>query len=103
MIHSNHYVDEEGRPAGGTSYGRGFAIGWQNGPIGRGEGRAEPNGAFVEDVIAAARDRLSHYQSGPFASPHNDEAIRHLTEATAALNRRTAEREARAVEGTLER
>ena len=49
-----HWSDKDGNPAGGVSSGRGFAISWQNGPLGRGVERREPNGAFVEDVIAAA-------------------------------------------------
>ena len=47
-----------------------------------------------------AKDRLDYYQSTRFASEFNAEAIRHLEAALAALNARTANREARAVEGT---
>ena len=46
-VTSNHFSDGNGNPAGGTTYGNGFAIGWQNGPLGRGPDRIEPNGAFV--------------------------------------------------------
>jgi len=44
---SEHWRDDKGRPAGGVSSGRGFAISWQNGPLGRGNERRDPNGAFV--------------------------------------------------------
>ena len=48
---SEHWNDENGSPAGGCSYGTGWVISWQNGPLGRGNERKEPNGAFVEDVF----------------------------------------------------
>ena len=98
---SKHFIDEtNAAPAGGQTYGPGFAIAWQRGPLGRGPGRLPQNGAFVEDVIAAAADRIRHYQSTRFAGPENAEAIEHLDLALAALRRRTADREARRVEGT---
>lgn len=53
-----HFLDANGKPAGGHSFGTGFCIAWQNGPLGRGEERAEPNGAFVETILAATRDRI---------------------------------------------
>jgi hypothetical protein len=99
-ITANHFSDADGNPAGGTTFGHGFCIGWQNGPLGRGDERREPNGAFVEDVIAAAIDRLGFYQRSRFACDANAVAIAHLTAALGELQARTAEREKRAVEGT---
>lgn len=125
-IKSQHWNDANGNPEGGTTFGNGFAIGWQHGPLGRhtpgcvtqeminhdgGPGashiycspdcmRREPNGAFVEDVIAAAEDRLEYYQKSRFACQENHEALMHLKSALDALNRRTRSRELRAVEGT---
>lgn len=99
-MHSEHFNDTNGAPAGGTTYGRGFAIGWQNGPLGRGDDRKEPNGAFVEDIIGAAIDRLNYYQQSRFASDYNAAALEHLHKALASLNARTADREKRDVEGT---
>lgn len=99
---SNHFNDSEGRPAGGTTYGSGLCIGWQHGPLGRGEDRLEPNGAFVETVIAAAKDRLEYYQRSRFACAENAEAIVALEAALAACEKRTAKRESRGVEGTHE-
>lgn len=99
-MHSEHFNDASGAPAGGTTYGRGFAIGWQNGPLGRGDDRKEPNGAFVEDIIKAAIDRIDYYQASQFASDYNGRARYHLARALAALNERTADREKRDVEGT---
>lgn len=101
-ITSNHFSDPEGNPAGGITFGNGFTIGWQHGPLGRGEQRRNPNGAFVEDIIAAAADRLKFYQSGNFPGEHNAKALAHLTDALAVLNERTADRERRSVEGANE-
>jgi hypothetical protein len=97
---SMHFNDENGNPAGGTSYGVGFAIGWQNGPLGRGENRIEPNGAFVEDIIDVAADRIRYYQESPFNCKQNANALKHLELALEELNDRTADREERDVEGT---
>ena len=115
-IHAQHWNDSNGNPAGGSTFGNGFAISWQNGPLGRhapecktddpssvcapGCTRRPPNGAFVEDVIAAAQDRISYYQNSRFNCAENAQAFFHLKEALAALNERTAGRETRAVEGT---
>jgi len=97
-----NHDDADGNPAGGSVQGTGMQITWQNGQLGRGEERREPNGAFVEDVIAAARQRLEYYQSGKFACDENAEAIGHLTDALEVLRRRTADREERGVEGVYE-
>jgi hypothetical protein len=99
-IKAEHFSNASGNPAGGTTFGNGFAIGWQNGPLGRGPERKEPNGAFVEDVIEAAANRLRYYQSSRFACPANARALAHLELALEELDARTTEREARAVEGT---
>jgi hypothetical protein len=113
-IKSEHWNDVNGNPAGGTTFGNGFAIGWQNGPLGRhapecGNGlfpcvhgctRRDPNGAFVEDIIDAALDRLRYYQNSRFACDANAKALAHLEEARLVLNQRTKDREARSVEGT---
>lgn len=47
--HENR-VDADGNPAGGSLSGKGLSIEWQDGPLGRGADRKEPNGAFVETV-----------------------------------------------------
>jgi hypothetical protein len=77
-IVERHDKDENGNPAGGTTEGVGIFIEWQNGPLGRGADRREPNGAFVEGVIA----------------------LTHLETALLWLQKRTADREEREVEGT---
>lgn len=95
-----HRTDENNNPTGGFTSGAGISITWQNGPLGRGADRKPPNGAFVEGVIQAALGRLNFYQASKFACETNAEAVKHLELALAALERRTAEREAREVEGT---
>lgn len=95
-----HWVDEQGRPAGGVSSGRGFTVSWQNGPLGSGADRKEPNGAFVEDVIAAVIGRIEFYQASEFRSQYNATALDSLRAAAASLDARTKDRESRQVEGT---
>ncbi len=99
---SEHWVDGDGNPAGGNTFGVGFAIGWQHGPLGRGEERRGPNGAFVEDVINACADRIRFYQGSRFACERNARALAHLEAALEELDARTQEREALGVEGTHE-
>lgn len=97
---SEQWLDGNKNPAGGVSSGRGFTISWQNGPLGRDNERKEPNGAFVEDVLAAVADRLEFYQRSKFNCADNAEALEHIYKAAECLDRRTKEREARKVEGT---
>jgi hypothetical protein len=102
-IEAKSDVDPNGNPTGGYVKATGFSINWQNGPLGRGTERIEPNGAFVEGVIEAARQRIEFYQKangGKFACRENACAITKLEEALHWLNARTQSREKRAVEGT---
>lgn len=98
--HEYHFLDADGNPAGGQSWGQGYAIAWQNGPLGRGAERKPPNGAFVEDILSAAIERMEFYQRSKFACEDNAEALRNMYAARAALQRRTRERINREVEGT---
>lgn len=99
-ILERHDNDAEGRPAGGVTTGLGIYILWQNGPLGRGAERQQPNGAFVEGVISAAIGRLEYYQRGPHACGFNAAAIEHLQKALLELENRTRDRLTRDVEGT---
>ncbi len=92
-------TDAYGNPTGGSVRGTGLEIEWQSGPLGRGEDRKEPNGAFVETVIDAARQRIEFYQASKFKCRENAIAITKLEEALLWLNKRTLDREKRAVEG----
>jgi len=96
-------VDMNGYPGGGFVDGVGIDINWQNGPLGRGDDRIAPNGAFVEDVLDAVRQRIDHYQSaadGKFRCRENEIALTHIETAMLWLDKRTRDREARGVEGT---
>lgn len=99
---SRHVNDSNGKPAGGFSRATGIEIEWQNGPLANpqtGE-RQEPPGAFVETVIAIAADRIRYYQNSEFSCRENALALTKLEEALHWLQHRTADREARGVEGT---
>lgn len=97
---AQHWLDKDSNPAGGCSYGTGFTISWQNGPLGRDADRIEPNGAFVEDVISAVIDRIGFYQDSRFNCARNAVALTRLTEALFELEERTKNREERKVGGT---
>jgi hypothetical protein len=96
IVQNNQY-DTMGRPSGGAASGVGFNIKWQDGPIGFDD---EPNGAFVEDVIAAVIGRLYFYQDSSFKCRENAIAITKLEEALLWLEERTRQRRQRGVEGT---
>jgi hypothetical protein len=100
QLEQEHVLDDGGKPTGGQTVGRGISIVWQDGPLGRGEDRQEPNGAFVEGVIQAALGRLEFYQSTEFRCRENALAITKLEEALHWCQHRTAARESRGVEGT---
>ncbi len=99
-LQATNNVDDEGNPTGGQALGIGLRVVWQDGPLGRPP--VEPNGAFVDDVIEAARQRLEFYQKaagGKFACRENALAITHLEEAMHWLYSRRVAREARQVQG----
>lgn len=99
-IHNEFKHDENGNPTGGQSLARGVQINWQDGPLGTGANRVEPNGAFVEEVIQVAIDRLAFFNESKFRSRENSLAITKLEEALHWLNHRTARREQSGIEGT---
>jgi hypothetical protein len=71
-------------------------LSFQNGPI----KEYGANGVMDENLIAIVIDRLEGFQSGPYACRENAIALTHLENALLWLNHRTAQREARGVEGT---
>jgi hypothetical protein len=98
-------VDDNGTPTGGSVEGVGILIRWQDGPLGRGADRKEPNGAFVETVISALIQRMEFYQrahDGKFFCVENMRCIAKLKSALEALEARSREREGRGVEGAHE-
>jgi hypothetical protein len=98
--YSANRIDENSKPAGGHFVGRGVVIHWQDGPLGRGQDRKPPNGAFVEDVIRAALQRIRFYQATEFACEENADAEMYLDAALGRLNDRTMRRESEGTEGT---
>lgn len=61
------------------------------------------NGCHNEDLIAIVIDRLQCLNQGDFACRENSIAITKLEEAMMWLNKRTADRKARGVEGTSQK
>ena len=101
MLQAENGIDNQGNPTGGYVTALGLEIAWQDAPLGRGPDRKEPNGCFVEMVIEAAMTRLKFYQESKFVCEETAQALAHLSEALNCLDRRTHNREARGVEGTL--
>ena len=101
---SSNLTDVHDLPAGGMVDGLGLSIRWQAGPLGKeGTDRLEPNGAFVETVIAAALQRIEWYQEvseGKFACEENRQSIIYLNKVLGLLDQRTKDRQQRGVEGT---
>lgn len=88
----------KGNPAADSSCNDDTAVHllFQNGPI----AEVGVNGITHEALLAILIDRLEHFQNGPFANPHNRDALTHLQMAQKALHDRTRERMERGVEGT---
>lgn len=61
------------------------------------------NGCHNEDLIAIVLDRLYSLNQGDFKCRENSIAITKLEEAMMRLNKRTADRKARGVEGTSQK
>lgn len=72
-------------------------VSFQNGPI-KEQG---VNGLSQEALIAVLIDRLEGFQSGQFKCHDNELALDHLQYARLMLHKRTMDRVARDVEGTL--
>jgi hypothetical protein len=92
-FHSDHFTTD-GLPDGGVSFGTGFSISWQRGALRNDDGTFKlPNGAFIEDIIDAALNRLEYHQDSPFACEENAQAIILLKQALEILDNRTKRRE----------
>lgn len=96
-IVEDHRLDKDKNPAGGKTFGLGFDINWQNGPVSK---KNSPNGAFVEGILEAVCGRIKFYQASKFACRENKMAIFHIQRALRWLEKRTRERLKRNVEGT---
>jgi hypothetical protein len=112
LVQSQFTTDQNGNPTGGRTTmkvqpGGSHAesamvvsIHWQDGVVGD-DGQ---NGAFVEDVIEAARQRIQFFNSHPqFRCRENSLAITKLEEALQWLDWRTRNRLTQGVENSYER
>ena len=88
------YHPDHGSPTGGYARGLGIDIVWQDGPM----TETPPNGAFVEDVVQIAIDRLRFFQDSEFRCRENALALTKLEEAYMWMRER---RRNRAAAGTL--
>ena len=101
-LECENVCDDNANPTGGTVRGNGISIDWQDGPLGRGDNKVGPTGAFTEDVILAVIQRLRFYQGSKFVCRQNALAITHLEDALHWLQARHEEREKREVQGLHE-
>lgn len=97
-------LNDEGNPTGGKVGSVGLDITWQDGPRGQAgtEELLPPNGAFVEDVIYSALQRLEFFNSTDYRCRENSLAITHLESALQVLKHRQVARSHRGVEGKHE-
>lgn len=70
---------------------------FQNGAI----GEVGLNGITHEALLAILIDRLESFQTGPYKSNYNADALYHLQAAMDVLHRRTRDRMAQGIEGTM--
>ncbi len=107
---SEFTTDQDGNPTGGrtemfaggdvdNSPIHAIDINWQDGII----GDNGQNGAFVEDVLEAARQRIQFFNSGKFRCRENSIAITKIEEALQWLDWRTRQRLQQDVENTYEK
>ena len=111
LVRSDFSVDSDGHPTGGNTSLRAvsgdgpdplgyeaLSIHWQDGTIGP-DGQ---NGAFVEDVLEAARQRLQFFNGTEFRCRENSIAITKIEEALQWLDWRTRQRLLQDVENTYD-
>lgn len=105
LVKSEFTTDEAGNPTGGITYlylnqvvPPAMEIRWQDGIVGdKGQ-----TGAFIEDVLEAARQRLLFFNSTRFRCRENSIAITKIEEALQWLDWRTRQRLNEGVENTYE-
>jgi hypothetical protein len=118
LLQARNQVDENENPTGGDVYLHvtkngdpefpALVINWQDGPRGAGTNPdgspvlADPNGAFVEDVLWAALQRLEFFNESKFRCRENSLAITKIEEALFILKDRQLSRAQRNVEGKHE-
>lgn len=98
---SSNWEDEDGNHQGGQSFGSGFSISWQRGPMPEGDLKHQ-NGALLITVLSALIEQLRYYQSGKFYCEENAKALDHLMAARHYLDSRKERRKEQGVLGTSE-
>jgi len=88
---AHNYKDLAENPTGGGVEGVGLSIRWQDGPLGRGDARQEPNGAFVENRDCGGKTAYRVLYESKFKCRENSMAITKLDEALMWLNKRTVD------------
>lgn len=112
-IEATNKLDGNGNPTGGSvdliagapdqDNQKVLSILWQDGPRGKEDGTlAAPNGAFVEDVLWAALQRLEFFQESQYRCRENAIAITKIEEALFIMKDRQLSRSYRGVEGKHE-
>lgn len=99
--HETDITSEHSIGHGGQTRGTGVQITWHDGARGQGAERKAQNGAYVEDVLIAAADRLQHFEDAGMGCAENRDAINHIQMALWALDTRARRREAKGVDGTM--
>ena len=119
VIQSENLTDDDNNPSGGnvmlhvTKNGDtefpALIVNWQDGPRGTDQTNpdgspvlADPNGAFIEDVLWAALQRLEFFQDSKYRDRGNALAITYIEGALQAMKDRQLERSHRNVEGKHE-
>ena len=95
-VRGGNYLNDEGFPTGGYATATGMLVVFQDGPTKVHEQLYAKNGAFVEDLLVAAKGRLEFFQtSDKVKCEENQAAILAIESALAVLgarrNRRIAE------------
>ena len=78
-----------------------WTLRWQPGVLDRTGGYDQPQGAFVEDLLVACKERLKFYQKSKAFCEENAEAIEYIQKAEDILVDRRLERRMKGIEGTL--
>jgi len=110
LVRSEFKTNSDGNPTGGQTLllldgdHEGavkpvLTVKWQDGIVPPGVGQ---NGAFVEDVLEAARQRLQFFQGSKFRCRENAIALTHIETALAWLDFRTRTRTVEGVENSYE-
>ena len=99
-----NFHTEEGNPEGGYHSGPGFIIVWQKGPeLKTTDGASYQNGAQVEQVLMACKDRLQFFMNHTKLNcEENEIAFKAILEAYEALMKRTHRRMKEGTEGSYE-